>query len=139
MGEEFYCILKLVSGEEILSLIFIDTDEDDEDPIIVLQNPIEIKMIHNSTGSYMKVKPWINLSNEDIFIIRRSNVITMTETKDQKLITVYNNYISDNDESFTQYKNTEGEVKVTNKMGYISSVEESRKKLEDIFKGIKES
>lgn len=140
MGDEFYCILKLVSGEEILSLIFIETDEDDDDPIIVLQNPIHIKMIHNNTGSYMKIKPWIDLSNEDIFIIRRSKVITMTETKDEKLITVYNNYISDNDDdSTTKYKNTEGEVKVTDKMGYISSVEEARKKLEDIFKGIKES
>jgi hypothetical protein len=32
MGEEFYCILKLVSSEEILSLIIID--ENDGDPII---------------------------------------------------------------------------------------------------------
>ena len=33
MGEEFYCILKLVSSEEILSLIMID--ENDGDPIII--------------------------------------------------------------------------------------------------------
>jgi hypothetical protein len=38
MGEEFYCVLKLVSGEEILSLIMID--ENDGDPIIILQNPV---------------------------------------------------------------------------------------------------
>ena len=37
MGDEFYCILKLVSGEEILSLIMID--ENNGDPIIILQNP----------------------------------------------------------------------------------------------------
>ena len=29
MGEEFYCILKLVSGEEIISLITIDETGDE--------------------------------------------------------------------------------------------------------------
>ena len=38
MQEEFYSIIKLVSGEEILSLISID--ENDGDPLVILQNPI---------------------------------------------------------------------------------------------------
>ena len=32
-----------------------------------------------------------------------------------------------------------GKVKISNKMGYVSSVDEARKRLERIFKGIKES
>ena len=32
-----------------------------------------------------------------------------------------------------------GKVKLSNEMGYVSSVEEARNKLEKIFKGIKES
>ena len=36
MGEEFYAILKLVSGEEIFSLILVD-DEHDADTVIVLK------------------------------------------------------------------------------------------------------
>ena len=36
MGEEFYAIIKLVSGEEIMSLISVD--EEYEDPIVILQN-----------------------------------------------------------------------------------------------------
>jgi len=32
MGEEFYCCIKLISGEEILSLISID--DNDGDPLI---------------------------------------------------------------------------------------------------------
>ena len=43
MGDEFYCILKLVSGEEILSLIMID--ENNGDPIIILQNIKLFKMM----------------------------------------------------------------------------------------------
>lgn len=140
MGEDFYCIVKLVSGEEILSLVCIDEDESIDDPIIVLQNPVEIKMIHNNFGSYMKIKPWIEISNDDIFIIRMSKIITMTETKDKRLINAYNNYNSvENVNNSSKLSDKNGKVKVTDKMGYVSSVEEARKKLENIFKGIKET
>ena len=51
MGEEFYAVIKLVSGEEILSLVMVD-DSGDE-PIMVLQNPVIIKTFHNhGRGSY---------------------------------------------------------------------------------------
>jgi hypothetical protein len=63
----------------------------------------------------------------------------MTETKDQKVIQVYDSYVNDeDDDSIELYKPT-GQVKVSNKMGYVASVEDARKNLERIFKGIKES
>ena len=43
MGEEFYAIIKLVSGEEIFSLIMVDDEQ--ENPIIIMQNPVLIKML----------------------------------------------------------------------------------------------
>ena len=136
MEEEFYAIIKLVSGEEIIALISID--ENDGDPVIILQNPLTMTMIHSPTGSYIKVKPWMELSEDDIFIIKLDRVITMTETKDSKVIDVYNSYINDEDDDIELYRSS-GEVKVSNKMGYISSVEDAREKLEKIFKGLKES
>jgi hypothetical protein len=36
MGEEFYSVIKLISGEEIFALVSIDNDQ--EDPIVVLQD-----------------------------------------------------------------------------------------------------
>ena len=54
MGEEFYAIIKLVSGEEILSLVFVD--ENDGDPVLVLQNPVTMKSYNNQHGIYLKVK-----------------------------------------------------------------------------------
>jgi hypothetical protein len=134
MGEEFYCILKLVSGEEILSLIMID--ENDGDTLIVLQNPVTVKMSQGDQGTIIKIKPWIDLSTDDFFIIRPDKVITMTETKDKNLIEMYDMYL--NEDSIEVYK-PGGKVKPSTKMGYIGSVEDARKKLEDIFKGIKES
>ena len=80
MGDEFYSIIKLVSGEEIFSLISVDDSGDD--PIIILQNPITMKMFSNTNGSHIKVKPWIELSKEDFFMIRSDKIITMTESRD---------------------------------------------------------
>ena len=137
MGEEFYAIIKLISGEEIIALISVD--ENYGDPLIILQNPLMMKMIHSPTGSYIKVKPWMELSDDDIFIIRLDRVITMTETKDQRVIEVYDSYINDDEQDSIDIYKPSGQVKVSNKMGYISSVDDARKRLERIFKGIKES
>jgi len=135
MGEEFYCILKLVSGEEILSLIMVD--ENNDDPIIILQNPIIIKLIESATGGYfVKIKPWIEMSSDDIFFIKLDKVITMTETKDIKLINLYENYLNNYSIEGNELK---GKVKLSLSMGYVSSVEKARKSLENIFKDNKES
>jgi hypothetical protein len=134
MGEEFYAIIKLISGEEILSLVMVD--ENDGDPIIVLQNPVTMKAFHTHHGTHIKVKPWMELSDDDFFMIKLDKVITMTETKDKKIINIYNDYITD-DDSIDVY-NPSGQVKPSSKMGYISSVEDARKKLEKLFKGLKE-
>ena len=137
MGEEFYAIIKLVSGEEVFSLIMVDDEE--EDPIIIMQNPIIIKMLHSPQGSFIKIKPWMELSEEDFFMIRLDKVLTMTESTNEKLIEVYNDYISDNSSSEIEMP-SDGRVKPDSKMGYVSTVEDARKNLEDIFnKETKES
>ena len=129
MGEEFYAILKLVSGEEIFSLILVD-DEHDADTVIVLQNPVIMWTVANPNGTFIKVKPWMELPDEDIFIIRLDKVITMTESNDKKLINVYNHYLNEEDPIYKE----NGLMKPNSEMGYISSVEDARKKLEKTFK-----
>ena len=130
MGDEFYAILKLVSGEEIFSLIVVDNDHDD-DTIIVLQNPVLMLSNTTPTGTYIKVKPWLDLPNEDIFMIRLDKVITMTESNDKKLIKLYYHYIKEEDIAVYDQN---GQTKPNQEMGYISSVADARKKLEKLFK-----
>ena len=136
MGDEFYAIIKLTSGEEILSLISID--ENEGDPIIMLQNPITMKIVNSHRGMHIKVKSWIEMSSDDIFIIKPDKVMTMTETTDERLIDIYTNYIEDEDDdlydSISESKSSAGKVTPSQKMGYVSTVEDARKKLEDIFK-----
>jgi len=68
----------------------------------------------------------------------------MTETTDDRLIDIYNNYINDEEDDgidvYHSSNNKEsGPTRPSKKMGYISSVEDARKKLEDIFNNSIES
>ena len=135
MGDEFYAIIKLVSGEELLALVSID--ENDGDPLVVMQNPITMKVLHSSHGMHIKVKSWLEMASDDFFIVKPDKIITMTETTDDRLIDIYTNYIEDEDSIDVynpQEEKTSGKVKPSSKMGYIATVEEARKHLEDIFK-----
>ena len=141
MGDEFYAIIKLVSGEEIFSMVCTDTNE--EDTILLLHHPVIMNMIQSSKGSFIKVTPWMEMTDDDMFAVKLDKIITMTETNDKKLIQVYKHYIDDVDsekDSITldMYKSG-GKVNISNKMGYISSVEEARNSLEKIFNINKEN
>ena len=127
MGEEFHAAIKLVTGEEIFALVCID--DNDGDPIIILQNPVIMKVINNHIGQYVKVKPWMEIPTDDFFIIKYDKIVTMTEVKESQMITFYERYINDEDVDIE----LDGKVQISNKMGYISSVEDARKNLENIF------
>jgi len=128
MGEEFYAAIKLITGEEIFALVSID--ENDGDPIIILQNPVIIKVGSNHIGSYLKIKPWMEIPNDDFFFIKLDKVITMTEIKDKNTIELYNRYINEEDIDDNE---VDGKVKISDKMGFISTVDDARKSLEKLF------
>ena len=138
MGDEFYAIIKLVSGEEVLSLISID--ENDGDPLIVMQNPITMKLLHSQNGMHVKVKSWMELASDDFFIVRPDKILTMTETHDERMIEIYTNYLEDEDDidvykpQSSSNEKPSGKIIPSRKMGYLSTVEEARKSLENIFK-----
>ena len=144
LEEEFYGIIKLISGEEIFALILPEEKEDET--LLVLQNPLMMKVINHPHGMHLKVKPWIEISDDDIYIINFDKVLTMTETTDQRLIEIFNNYIEEeisNDDPLDIHQKNNGNdsSKISRKMGYISSVEDAREQLENIFniKDTKES
>ena len=132
MGEEFVAVIKLVSGEEILASVCVD--ETGDEPIIIAHTPVTMKMINN--GMYVKIKPWMDLADDDMFVFRTDKIITMTEIKDQKVIKIYQRYVEEENEEnqLSQLLPSGGEVKPDGKMGYVSSVEDARKSLENIFK-----
>ena len=132
MGEEFIAVIKLVSGEEVLASVCID--ETGDEPIVIAHHPVTMKMINN--GLYVKIKPWMELADDDMFIFRNDKIITMTEIKDKKVIKIYERYVEEETSDFdiNKLQASGGEVKPDEKMGYVSSVEDARKKLEEDWK-----
>jgi len=131
MGEEFYSVIKLLTGEELFSLVSID--ENDGDPLLVMQNPVTMKMSKSSRGISIRIKPWLDIPDDDFFIIRLDKIITMTEVKDESMIELYNSYLEeDSTEDISNLSSHQ--TKITNKMGYVSTVEEAREMLENLYK-----
>ena len=64
MGDEFYAIIKLVSGEEIFSMVCTDISE--EDTILLLHHPVIMNMIQSPKGSFIKVTPWMEMTDDDM-------------------------------------------------------------------------
>jgi hypothetical protein len=128
MGEEFHAVIKLVTGEEIFALVSVD--ENDGDPILLLMNPVIMKLMRNQVGQYVKVKPWIEMSNDDMYVVKYDKIITMTEVKEERMITFYEKYLNDDDIDIIE----EGRTKITDKMGYVSTVDNARQMLENIYK-----
>ena len=138
MDNEFYASIKLVSGEELFSVVSVE--EGTDNPLIMLQSPVTMKMVSTPEGSIVKVKTWMNIPGDDPIVIRWDKVITVTEIKDPSVITIYNNYLEDERYDINQIgevnKTHRNDVKskLTNKMGYISTVDDARKYLEGVYK-----
>ena len=128
MGDEFHAVLKLITGEEIFALVSVD--ENDGDSIIMLSNPVIMKMLSSHAGKYVKVKPWLELPDQDLFLIKYDKIITMSEVTDEQMIKFYNRYLNEDDIDIE----IDGKVSLTEKMGLLTTVDDARLKLEEIFK-----
>ena len=128
MGEEFHSALKLITGEEIFALVSVD--ENDGDSIIMLSNPVIMKMMQSPAGQYVKVKPWLELPDQDLFLIKYDKIITMSEVTDKQMIKFYTRYLNEDDIDIE----VDGKVSLNDKMGFLTTVDDARKSLDSIFK-----
>jgi hypothetical protein len=122
MEEEFYASIKLVSGEEIFAIV-CPTDEEGR-TLLILENPVIIDpMVSRNAGIVgYKVKPWMKIPEDSIYIIDMNKVITMTEIDDEQIIGIYKKYM-----------NESSQVNLEKSMGFISKVDDARKVLEKIY------
>ena len=137
MMVDFHATIKLVTGEEIFALVSVDNSEDE--PVIIMQNPVIMKVLSTGRGQMMKIRPWLEVPGDDVYIVKYDKVITMSEVKDKMIISMYQTYCQEGDFDFGTFvdesmKTDKRNQEVTKKMGYISTVEDARKKLEDLFK-----
>ena len=127
MEEEFYASIKLSTGEEIVSKVCYMTEEDS----LLVENPMLVeKVTQKKSGKIVEgfsLKEWIASSYDDMFIIKMDQVVTISEL-DERIAKYY-------EVSLDSYKNgTSGKSSnISREMGYLGSVEETKKKLEILF------
>ena len=127
--EDFYATVKLKSGEEIFAKVA--PSEEENRTLLIISNPIVISEVKNRMGIYgYKFEPWLKTTTEDMFIINLSDVLTLSESFDIEMISMYQSYIRQLD------KSNSNQSKISKEMGYLANVNDAKEILEKIFKGI---
>lgn len=123
MEEDFYATIKLVSGEEIFASVGISDEEDKR--FLILDNPVIFTPIHSKRSQVMgyKVSPWINVSDDEMFIIDFEKVVTITEVKNELIISMYR-----------KFNRSSSQIELTKQMGLVSTVDAARDSLEKLYK-----
>jgi hypothetical protein len=129
MEEEFYATIKLVSGEELVSKVCYLTEEDKvmlERPLIV-ENSKQRKGQLEVTG--FALKEWISATFDNMFVINRDHVLTMVEIEGE-IVDFYEKTLlrMETGKSLAGRGN-----KIPRGSGYLGSVKEMKKSLEDLF------
>jgi hypothetical protein len=125
--EDFYATIKLNSGEEIFAKVAASEEEDRT--FLILSNPIIICELKGRGGIVgYKLEPWLKSTKEDMFIINLDNVITLSESFDIDMISMYQTYIRE----YSRTKNNQS--KISRKMGYIANVNDAKELLEKLYK-----
>ena len=118
---EFLAAIKLVSGEELLSMVTSVHDENGD--YLIVENPIEVEEVllpNKQAGA--KVQPWMKFSREEQFVIPKEHIITIVEVAEEVAIFYHMSLRKLNSDFITDAK------------GKISTVEEARIKLDKLFK-----
>ena len=118
--EEFLAAIKLVSGEEILSMVTSVHDENGD--YLIVENPIEVEeVILPNKQAGAKVQPWMKFSREEQFVIPKEHIITIVEVA-QEVAVFYHMSLRKLNTDF-----------ISDAKGKISTVDEARIKLNKIF------
>jgi hypothetical protein len=125
--EDFYCTLKLKTGEEIFAKVA--ASEENDRTMLIVSNPIVVSEIKNRSKTVgYKIEPWLKTTKEDMFIINLQDVLTLSESSDIEMIMMYQSYVRQSG------KEKNNESRITRRMGYISNVNDAKEILEKIFK-----
>ena len=129
MEEDFYATIKLLSGEELVAKVCYLPDEDR----IMLERPLMVENTKQRKGqlevSGFALKEWISATFDNMFIINKDHVITMIEIEGE-IVDFYEKTLlrMETGKSLAGRGN-----KIPRGSGYLGSVKEMKKTLEDLF------
>ena len=126
--DDFYCTLKLKSGEEIFAKVA--ASEEDDRTMLLISNPIIVSEVKGKAGTMgYRVEPWLKTTTEDMFIINMDNVLTMSESSDIEMIVMYQDFVRQSDKT-----GSDNNSKINRRMGYLGNTKDVKEILEKIFK-----
>ena len=129
--DDFYATIKFKSGEEIFAKVA--ASEGINRTVLLVSNPIIVNEVQGKKGMLgYRIEPWLKTTKEDMFMIDLTDVLTMSESSDVEMISMYQRWLRDT----SKVKNDE--PKLSRKMGYISNVNDAKDILEKLYK-LKES
>ena len=136
--ESFFASIKISSGEELLCIV---TETNLENDYIKIRFPIEVEEIEIPGIVHgLKIKYWLKTSKTDDFIINGENIISLTEIHDEAIEfykeSLYKLETGDNRDTEVKRKHKnypKGRVSINKDMGLLSSIEDARTLLEQLF------
>ena len=129
--DDFYATIKFKSGEEIFAKVA--ASEEVNRTVLLISNPIIVSEVQGKKGMLgYRIEPWLKTTKEDMFMIDLCDILTMSESSDVEMISMYQRWLRDT----SKVKNDE--PKLSRKMGYISNVNDAKDILEKLYK-LKES
>ena len=129
--DDFYATIKFKSGEEIFAKVA--ASEEIDRTILLVSNPIIVNEVQSKKGIMgYRIEPWLKTTKEDMFMIDLKEVLTMSESSDVEMITMYQRWLRDTS------KGKSDEPKLSREMGYIANVNDAKDILEKLYK-LKES
>ena len=129
MEEEFYATVKLLSGEELVAKVCYLADEDK----VMLERPLMVENSKQRKGHIevtgFALKEWISATFDNMFVIKRDHIMTMVEIEGE-IVDFYEKTLN----KLESGKSLAGRGnKLPRGSGYLGSVKEMKKTLEDIF------
>ena len=133
--EEFYGVFKLVSGEEVLGKAVLT--EDNGETLCFVQNPDSTVVMNNKdnegrNGRGVGFAKWMQFSDEDFYIIREKDVLTVSSMS-KEITFMYEAFVQSENKGKPPKKDN---LKIDPKpaMGYLGKIDDYRKIFEKLFK-----
>ena len=126
--DDFYCTVKLKSGEEIFARVAASEEEDRT--MLLVSHPIIVNEIKGRMGVVgYKIEPWLKTTTDDMFVVNLEDVLTMSESTDIEMIMMYQDYIRSSESD----KNSTNQSSLDRKLGRLGNVNDVKEILEKIY------
>jgi len=134
--EEFYGVFKLLSGEEILGKAVLTKEEGTDESLIFIQDPVACQVINKEIDGDKMARgigfaPWQQMSDEEFFIIREKDVVTIATMK-KEIVMMYEAYILG--EEGNEERKKRRRLDLSKHLGFIGKIDNARDLFEKIYK-----